>query len=129
SLYFATTDGRDKGWIDQQKLGQIPNERWAQVTVESITVPLKRLDTVSLDTPLTQIIHILESNKLRWVAVLSPVGSVAGVIDRGDILRALGKVMRWNLGENFIQQVKLEGVFPAVLPLGEISAQIQDNNN
>ncbi|MFN3362271.1 MAG: site-2 protease family protein, partial [Pseudanabaenaceae cyanobacterium] len=39
-LYFATTDGRDKGWIDQQKLGQIPNERWAQVTVESITVPL-----------------------------------------------------------------------------------------
>ncbi|MCS6959617.1 MAG: site-2 protease family protein [Pseudanabaenaceae cyanobacterium SKYGB_i_bin29] len=128
-LYFATTDGRDRGWIDPQKLSQIPTDRWSEETVESIATPLKSLVTVDLSMSLNQIINTLEANKLKWVAVLSPVGSVAGVIDRGDILRALGKVMRWNLAESFIQQVKQEGVFPPVLPLAEISAQLQDNYN
>ncbi len=126
-IYFASRDGRDRGWIDPQKLTEIKSDRWSQESVEAITAPLKSLTTVNLSTPLAQVISALETEKLRWIAVLSPVGSVAGVIDRGDILRALSKMLRWQLPEDFIQKVKQEGVFPPMLPIGEISARLKDS--
>ncbi len=126
-IYFASSNGRDRGWIDPLKLHQIKPDRWQEESVEAITVPLKSLTTVSLTTPLAQVITALETHKLRWIAVLSPVGSIAGIIDRGDVLRALGKVLRWQLPESVIQQVKQDGAFPPMLPIGEITAQLKDN--
>jgi len=126
-IYFASSNGRDRGWIDPQKLSQIKSDRWQQELVELITTPLNSLTTVKLTSPLKEIITVLENGQLTWVAVLSPVGSVAGVIDRGDVVRALSKTLGWQLPEEFIQRIKQDGVFPPTLPLGAISAQLQEN--
>jgi len=125
-IYFATSNGRDRGWIDPQKLSQIKSDRWHQESVAVITTPLSALTTVKLPTPLKEVITVLENGQLPWVAVLSPVGSVAGVIDRGDVVRALSKTLGWQLPEEMIQRIKQDGVFPPALPLGAISAQLQE---
>jgi hypothetical protein len=48
---------------------------------------------------------------------------VAGVIDRGDVIRALARKMRWPIPEAYIQQVKAEGKFPPDFRLVDLIEQ------
>ena len=64
----------------------------------------------------------------RVVIVRSPVGSVAGVIDRGDIIKALDSKLLWRIPSEYIKQIKADGKFPPNFRLVEICEQLNQNN-
>jgi len=125
-LYVATSDGRDRGVVVPEDLRRIENIEWNDQKLQSITKPLKSLDAVELKTKIPEVIKLLESKELKYAIVFSQVGSIAGVIDRGDVIRALARRLGWPIPETYIQQIKTEGKFPADFRLMEIIEQLTD---
>jgi Zn-dependent protease len=123
-LYFASSNGRDRGMVIPSELRNSDRQEWVTKTINDITKPIKSLDAVELSDKITEVIKLLETKKLRELTVLSRVGSVAGVIDRGDIIRALSLKLNWRIPESYIKQIKSEGKFPMNLNLLDIISQI-----
>jgi CBS-domain-containing membrane protein len=123
-LYFASSNGRDRGMVIPSELRNSDRQEWLTKTINDITKPIKSLDAVELNDKITEVIKLLETKKLRELTVLSRVGSVAGVIDRGDIIRALSLKLNWRIPESYIKQIKSEGKFPMNLNLMDIISQI-----
>ncbi|MEL7224275.1 MAG: site-2 protease family protein, partial [Cyanobacteria bacterium J06576_12] len=63
--------------------------------------------------------------KIPRLTVLTPADSVAGTLDRGDIVRALAKQLKFPITEAIIQRIKEEGAYPAGLQLGAIVESIE----
>jgi Zn-dependent protease len=125
--YFASADGRDRGAIAPEDFRYVERSQWESKTLNDIAKPFKSLDVVDLKTKIVEVIKLLEEKQIKRLTVLSPVGSVAGVIDRGDVIRALARKLRWPIPEAYIQQVKADGKFPPDLRLSELIAQIPPN--
>jgi Zn-dependent protease len=125
-LFVANLNGRDRGLVQVENMRNIDRNAWDQVNVLEIVKPIADLDTAQLQQSLAQVIQILENKQLRSLTVLSPVGSIAGVIDRGDILMALARKLQWRIPENFVKQIKSEGRFPPDFRIAEISTQLVD---
>jgi hypothetical protein len=68
----------------------------------------------------------MDDQSLSKMTVLTPAGAVAGVIDRGDILRAVGNQLGMAVSDDAVRQVKEAGEFPAGFQLGAIAQSIQD---
>ncbi len=122
-VYYASSDGRDRGMVLTADFRHIERSQWETKTLKDIAKPLKDLESVELKAKIAEVIQLLESKQIKQVTVFSPVGSVAGIIDRGDVIRALARKMRWPIPEAYIQQVKAEGKFPPNLPLKELIEQ------
>ncbi|HBS68706.1 MAG TPA: site-2 protease family protein, partial [Cyanobacteria bacterium UBA11153] len=52
---------------------------------------------------------------------------IAGVIDRGDIIRAIATKLNLPIPEAEIKRIKMEGTYPAGLQLGAIAQGIVDS--
>jgi Zn-dependent protease len=120
-VYFAASDGRYRGIVHPETLKTIDRSEWDTRTLLSIVQPLKEGPSVQQATVLADVIQLLESHTLRRMTVLSPADAVAGVLDRGDIVRAIAKQMKLPLPETVIQQIKEEGIYPPGLPLAAIA--------
>ncbi|MFN3926589.1 MAG: site-2 protease family protein [Pseudanabaenaceae cyanobacterium] len=127
-VFVANVNGRDRGIVQVEKVRSIDPSFWHQMKVLEIVKPIGELATADLNQNLAWAINTLESNQLRSLTVLSPVGSIAGVIDRGDILMALARKLKWVVPESFVKQIKEEGRFPADFRIAEISAQLLNSN-
>jgi Zn-dependent protease len=123
-VYFASSNGRDRGIVSPEDIRLTDRSDWDSKTLHSIVKPLPSVDSVELKTKMPLVINLLESKQARYLTVLSQVGSVAGIVDRGDVIRALSRKFNWKIPEAYIQNIKKEGKFPPELPLAEISAQI-----
>ena len=58
---------------------------------------------------------------LRIIERSSPAGAIAGLVDRGDILRSLASKLNLRIGDADIKRVKEEGSYPPGLQLGMIA--------
>lgn len=117
SIYFAASDGRYRGMISGADLQLVERSQWESKTVSELVHPLTELVTVAEQTPLPQVIHLIETHQLSFITVLSPAGSVAGVCDRGDVVRALTQKLKLQFPESAIKQIKDQGVYPPGLPV------------
>ncbi|MEO1210232.1 MAG: site-2 protease family protein [Cyanobacteria bacterium J06638_20] len=124
--FFAASDGRYRGQILPDDLQQIERSEWNRQILQSIAHPLSDIPTVNEATALTEAIDKLERLDLSRITVLTPAGAVAGVIDRGDIIRALAQKLGVSVPEAMIQQIKEEGKFPPSLPLQAIAKSMLD---
>lgn len=124
-VYFASSDGRYRGMVTIDGLRQVERSEWERRDLHSIAQPLLELPHVREATPLTESIKLLEDKKLPRVTVLTPADSVAGTLDRGDIVRALAKQLKFPITEAIIQKIKEEGAYPAGLQLGAIAQSIE----
>jgi Zn-dependent protease len=122
--YFAAADGRYRGLVRPNDLSVIERSLWDSQTVQQLVTPLSEIPTVVEKTSLPQVIALLEDQKLGRVTVLSPAGAVAGIIDRGDVVKALAKKMGWPLSEADIRRIKEEGNYPPGLALGALAQMI-----
>ncbi len=122
-VYYASSDGRDRGMVLPADFRYIERSQWETKTLKDIAKPLKELESVELKAKIAEVIQLLESKQIKQVTVFSPVGSVAGIIDRGDVIRAIARKMRWPIPEAYIQQVKTEGKFPPDFRLVELIEQ------
>lgn len=119
--YFADRDGRYQGMVCVDDLRIVERSLWETQTVQSIVTPLDEIPTVEESTSLVDIITRLETESLQRVTVLSPAGAIAGLIDRGDIIRSLAQKLNLRIADADIKRVKEEGSYPPGLQLGTIA--------
>ncbi len=120
-IYFAASHGRYRGLVQPNDLRMISRSEWDNQTVNSIVHPLPELISVTERSSLVEVIKLMEANNLPWITVLSPAGAVSGVIDRGDIVAALGKKLNIPISSAEIKRIKEEGKYPPGFQLGAIA--------
>ncbi|HEY9825394.1 MAG TPA: site-2 protease family protein [Stenomitos sp.] len=124
STYFAASQGRYRGLVKIDDLHAIERSEWEQRPVQDITHPLTEIATVRENTPLAAVIQTLEAQQLPMITVLTPADSVAGIVDRGDIVRAVGTQMQVRIPAEDIRRIKEEGTFPATFQLQAIAKAV-----
>jgi Zn-dependent protease len=117
TYYYAVSNGRYRGLVKVEKMQFIERSQWESQTVYDLVHSLDEIVTVQEKTPLVEIINCLEINEIPTVTVLSPAETIAGIIDKGDIVKGLANKMQWNIPEQEIKRIKAEGTYPEVLPL------------
>ncbi|MEY3303943.1 MAG: site-2 protease family protein [Pseudanabaena sp.] len=125
-IYIASSNGRDRGIISAGAIRNIDSSEWQAKSLQSLVTTLDDIDTVELKTPISTVVNLLEQKQLRYVIVRSPVGSVAGVIDHGDIIKALDSKLLWRIPSEYVKQIKADGKFPANFRLVEICEQLTE---
>lgn len=119
--YFATAKGRYCGRIRAEDLRRVPLSEWETQTLQTLACPLTEIPSISETTPLVEAINLMETQNLQRLTVLSPAGAVAGMIDRGDIVRAVANYLHLPINELQIRRIKDEGSYPLGLQLGAIA--------
>lgn len=127
SVYFAASDGRYRGLVSVDDLRRVERSQWDIQTLQSIVHPLTDIAAVEEKTPLIEVIIKMEAQQLQRITTLSPAGAVAGVIDRGDIVRALAKKLNFAISEGDIKRIKEEGSYPPGLQLQVIAQATADS--
>lgn len=117
-VYFAAADGRDRGIVSIDDLRVIERSQWEQ-PLQTIVRPLTEIPTISESTLLAAAINQLEQQS--QITVLSPTGSVAGLIDKGDILKTLVEKLQLRVPEAEIKRAKEENTYPPGLRLEAIA--------
>jgi len=69
----------------------------------------------------------MESGQLPRIIVLSAIGSVAGTIDRGDVVKVLAKHFNPKISEADVKRSKEENSYPQGLQLSAIAKTAQEN--
>ncbi|WP_250121911.1 site-2 protease family protein [Chroococcidiopsis sp. CCMEE 29] len=126
-LYFAASDGRYRGMVSVDDLRLVERSEWESQTLHSILHPLTEIPTITESTPLVEVINRLEAQQLPQLTVLSPAGAVAGLIDRGDIVRSLAKKLNMPIPEAEIKWVKEEGRYPQSLQLNVLARSVSNS--
>ncbi len=120
-VFFADRDGRYQGMVCVDDLRVIERSLWETQTVQSIVHALNEIPTVEESASLVEVITKLEKENLQRLTVLSPAGAIAGLVDRGDILRSLASKLNLRIADADIKRVKEEGSYPPGLQLGMIA--------
>jgi len=120
-IYFAASDGRYRGMVSVDDLRSCERSQWESQTLHSILHPLTAIPTVAESTTLVEVINKLETQQLPRITVLSPAGALAGLIDRGDIVRALAKKLNLPFDDAQIKRIKEEECYPPGLQLQAIA--------
>jgi Zn-dependent protease/CBS domain-containing protein len=123
--YFASSDGRYRGLVEMDRLQTIERSQWDVKTLNDIVQPLTEIASIVESTPMVDLIRLMDEKSLSKITVLTPAGAVAGVIDRGDIFRAVGNQLGLTVSDEAVRQVKEAGEFPAGFQLGAIAQSIQ----
>jgi Zn-dependent protease len=124
--YFAASEGRYRGKINIQDLQNVERSLWDQMTLLDITHSLDQIVSVAEKTPLFEIINTLEEITESQITVLSPAGAVSGMIDRGDIVRAIATKQNLAIPESEIKRIKEEGSYPPGFPLNLLAKTVQN---
>jgi Zn-dependent protease len=124
-VYFASSDGRYRGMVTIEDLRQVDRSEWEYRNLHSIARPLLEIPHIRENTSLTDAIQLLEEKDISRLTVLTPADSVAGTIDRGDIVRAVARALKLPITEPIIEKIKQDGVYPAGLQLGAIVQSIE----
>ena len=123
-VYFAASDGRYRGMVAIEDLRLVERSEWETQTLHSIAHPLTEIPSVTESTAIAQVIKKLENEQLPRITVLTPAGAVAGLIDRGDIVKALAQKLGLRITDEEIKRIKQEGSYPPGLQLGVIAKSI-----
>jgi hypothetical protein len=74
------------------------------------------------------VIAKLEDLALAQLAVLSPADAVAGILDRGDVVRALADRLGLKVPPTVIQRIKEDGQYPDGLQLAKLARAVSQES-
>jgi len=123
-VYFAAANGRYCGLINAEEINSVERSEWSYQPVGKLVNSLQDIATVTEGDSLASIIQRLEQEALKFITVLSPAGAVAGVVDRGDLVQAIGQSMGFRFPQAEIERIKHEGSYPPGLQLAAIAESI-----
>ncbi|NJK74087.1 MAG: CBS domain-containing protein, partial [Microcoleus sp. SU_5_6] len=126
-FYVAASNGRDLGLVSIDDIRFTERSQWEIQTLHNILQPLEKIVTVSEKASLAEVINSMEARQLPRIIVLSPIGSVVGTIDRGDVVKALAKYLKPRISDADVKRSKEENAYPQGLQLGAIAKTAQDN--
>jgi hypothetical protein len=109
-------------------LRNIERSQWEVLTLNHMARPLASLPVVQEATPLAEVIAQLEDQALAQLTVLSPADAVAGILDRGDVVRALADRLQLRIPPTVIQRIKEDGQYPAGLQLANLARSVSQDN-
>ncbi len=121
STYFAASEGRYLGSVSVNAIRFIERSYWDTQTLRMIICPLNQMITVLEKASLLEVIKSMESDQQKQITVLSPAGTVAGIVDKGDIVRGIARYLKLNISEAEIKRIKTEGSYPPGMNLGAIA--------
>lgn len=124
-VYYAASEGRYRGMLKPDEVQAIEGNQRSSQTLSEIVHPLNVIPSVTEKTPLVEVIKTLETSQERFITVLSPAGAVSGVIDRGDIVKAIAQKQNMPISEAEIKRIKSEGTYPTYLQLGAIAQTLE----
>jgi len=124
SAYFAASEGRYRGLVDMDGINTIERSQWEVQPVQAVVQSLQTIPTVRQDTPITEVIERLETEGLPLITVLSPADAVAGIIDRGDTVKALAQKLNLPISDEDIRRIKEEGSYPSSLQLPALARSV-----
>jgi Zn-dependent protease len=124
TTYFVASDGRYRGLITMDMLQNTERSLWDSTHLEAIAQPLQSISHVTEKMPLPDVIQQMDRAKNDRITVLTPAGAVAGVIDRGDITRAVGEKLGFSISPALLKQIKASGDYPPGLQLGRIAESV-----
>ena len=124
--YFAASEGRYRGLVSIEAIRTIERGQWDQRTLQDIAQPLLTIPSVRENTSLIEAIAKLEDLAQPSLTVLTPADAVAGVLDRGDIVRAIAERLGMGVAPAMIQRIKEEGEYPPGLQLAAIARSVAD---
>lgn len=127
--YFAIVNGEVLGALVPEKLSDIERSQWQTQTLLPILHPLAELVTVQTTTPLAEVIEEMEQFQLSRIPVFSPEGQLAGVLDRGDVVRTIAQKLDIRISEGMLRQIKLDGEYPKNLPLPAIAHSLVSSHS
>lgn len=125
-VYYASSNGRYRGLVAVEDLRNTERSLWETQTLQDIVQPLTEIPSVTESTPLTEVVSRMEAQEVRRITVLSPAGAVAGVIDRGDIVKALAQKLNIVIPDALIKQIKEDGVYPPGLQIPALAKAVLD---
>ncbi|MEY2979521.1 MAG: hypothetical protein RLZZ435_3661 [Cyanobacteriota bacterium] len=123
--YFAASDGRYRGLISLDKFREMERSLWATKQVQDIADPLPHIASVTETTRLGTIVNLLQQLNLPFITVLSPAGTVSGVIDRADVVRVIRNLLNLNISETDLHRIREDRAYPPGLPLVMLAKSIQ----
>jgi len=124
--YYAASDGRYRGLVRVNLLQDIERSEWDWLTLQDIAIPLTESPHVGENSTLVEVINQLERSGDRTLTVLSPAAAVAGVIDRGDVVKAIVTQQGLPIPEAEIKRIKQEAVYPSYLPLVNLVKSLEN---
>ncbi|WP_404789451.1 site-2 protease family protein [Altericista sp. CCNU0014] len=127
--YFAASGGRYRGLVNIDDLNTLERSEWEQRRVREIARSFADIPTVRETTSLPEVIQRLEQEQIPFITVLSPADAVSGIVDRGDIVRAVGAQMNLQIPSEDILRIKQEGAFPASFQLQAIAKAVLPDPN
>ena len=125
-VYFAEADGRYQGMVLVDELRKIERSDWETKSLQSIVHPFSEIPTLKETSTLVEVINKMENEQLIRVTILSPADAVAGVIDKGDIVKILAKKLKLRISDVEIKQIKQDGIYPSGLQLAALAKSTKD---
>ncbi|MEB3308873.1 MAG: site-2 protease family protein [Snowella sp.] len=126
--YYAASEGRYRGLIRPEKLQEIERSQWDHLTLNDIAEALTDIPTVAETTSLATVVNQLEGYggqpAERFLTVLSPADAIAGVIDRGDIVKVLTLKHRLPISDTEIQRTKTEFTYPNAFAIASLAKNL-----
>lgn len=119
--YYASADGRYRGLVAIEDLQIVERSQWDLQQLTSIARPIAEIATLPEKSSLVEVINYLEEKHLDFLTVLSPAETVSGVIDRGDVVRAIAAKLSLPISEAEIKRIKQEGTYPPGFQLPAIA--------
>ncbi|WP_017327622.1 site-2 protease family protein [Synechococcus sp. PCC 7336] len=116
-VFFADCDGRYKGMVDPEAMRQIERSQWELENLYAILTPMDQLEGIAEEASIPEVIRLMRNGDRARVPVLSPTGAIAGLIDKGDIVRSLGERLGIAISPELVQRVREENKFPAGFPV------------
>ncbi|NET49356.1 MAG: site-2 protease family protein [Merismopedia sp. SIO2A8] len=123
-LFFAASNGRYRGQIDLDTVKTLDRSQWDDVSLAALAVPLTRIPSVRETTALPQVIYRLDEEQVGQITVLSPADTVAGVIDRSDILQQVAQALNLSIPSEIVQNVRETQEYPTSLQLSLLAKAV-----
>ncbi|BAY60277.1 peptidase M50 [Calothrix brevissima NIES-22] len=95
---FLVTDdnGQLVGAIAAHDLRTIPTTEWSQTQIKQVMRPIAESTTVQSDKPLTEVVQLLEQQKLSALTVIRENGVLVGILEKAAIIQLLQRQSEFN---------------------------------
>ena len=113
---IVTANHHPEGIVALETVLACPSDTWDQ-PIHAIAQPLESRLMLTEDVSLAAAIDQLEQSSIPWLVVKSPTGAIAGVLDRGDMVRTIANALKQPIAEDVVQRIKTDHAYPDRLPL------------
>jgi Zn-dependent protease/predicted transcriptional regulator len=86
--FIVSDDNRIAGIVTPKDIRQVPQERWSELRVRDVMVPMQRIHAVRPETPIQEALEVMSREDVNQLPVVEN-GRLLGMLTRAHILQVL----------------------------------------